>query len=160
MVAPKLAVVEGESDFWVDDYESPFVGPGNYEFMYVKHETDLYFGRAPKLVMWFKIVSMGECFETVLPRYYNVKQLIGPKGKNGKFKVGRQSDFLREFVTLFPDAVDSNPRKRRLDRLPMSGFKSVILQGHVSTVNRTAKQRAIPEALQYSVISELIRVVK
>ena len=68
------------------------------------------FGRQPELVLWFVVMDFGSSFEVRLPRYYNVRQTIGPKGKFGRFRVGRQSDLVREYARLLPLPV-------RLDRI-------------------------------------------
>ena len=102
----------------------PLVKPGIYELAFVDYRTaNMFMGKAPKIVMTFRIVSMG------------------------KFH-----GFMREYMTLFTGRVS------RLDRIPMSLFENVLIEGRVSTVTR-AQGRDIPKELQYSTISELKRVV-
>ena len=109
------------------------------------------FGRAPKLVLWFRVLTMGEHFEKRLPRFYNITRLVGRPAKHGRFKVGRSSAFLREYLRLFSTT-------NRLDRIPMSRFEQHILVGKVRTVRTGGDQKRIPDALHYSVIDELLRV--
>ena len=125
------------------------IPPGTYELRFDHHETLILFGRASKLVLWFTIISMGPYFDVVkVPRFYNVKRIIGRPQKHGRFKCGFKSDFLREYARLFPAPV-------RLDRIPMSEFRRHVVLGRVRTVTRGSDQGAIPESLQYSVIEEL-----
>ena len=51
-------------------------------------------------------------------------------------------------MTLFTGKVN------RLDRIPMSNFENVIIEGRVDTVKRS-RGKEIPKELQYSVITEL-----
>ena len=134
--------------------ELPLVKPGMYNLCFIHVQTALMFGRAPKVVLWFKFLEAG-LYETKIPRYYNALRLIGKPRKNGQFKVGRKSDLLREFCTVFPEY-----RPKRLDRIPLSMYEKVIVKGRVETVEINYKQQKIPEILQYSVVTELVEVVK
>ena len=127
------------------------IPPGEYSLRYLYHETKRIFDR-PKVFLWFSIVSFGDQFEKRLPRYYGATRLIGPKGKGGRFKVGRKSDLLREFLTLFP------VNAKRLDRLPISRYENVVIVGRVRTVERGYNQRPIPLEAQYSVVDQLLRI--
>lgn len=136
----------------IDGEQRPLVKQQVYDLAFGYYETvKLFGGRSPKLVLWFRIVTPGEYFDVVLPRYYNVKRVIGTPAKNGDFKVGQNSGFLREYVTLFH-------MPHRADRIPMSVFPKHLYKGKVKTVVRGFNQRKIPKQLQYSVISELIEV--
>ena len=140
-------------DAFVDDEELLIVKPGIYDLAFVDFETkQMFMGKAPKLIMWFRIVTMGEFFETVLPRYYNVQKVIGKPKRRGRFKAGKKGDFLREYCTLFPNMIG------RLDRIPMTPFSTAIIKGKIGYVER-ARGRKIPKELQYSRIRQLIKVV-
>ena len=141
-----LPLVNYEEDF------IPFVAPGEYQLAYVSHQTYQYFARSLKVVVWFRIVSVGPHFGKVIPRYYNVKKLKGKPGKNGLFIPGRSSDFIREYCRLFPEQLT------RLDRIPLSAFQSSLIVGKVRTVKSDRKQKELPEPLKYSVIDELLRL--
>lgn len=132
----------------------PFVEPGTYELVLVDYETSRMFGKAEKLAMRFRVISQGPAFGKELSRYYNVERIIGKPGKQGRFKVARHSNFVLEYVTLF----EYLGVPKRLDRFPMSAFKGVIIVGEVKTVSRNYNQRRLPTPLQYSVISELLKV--
>ena len=127
------------------------IKPGEYDLAYRYFETSkLMGGRVSKLAVWFKVVSMGESFDALLPRYYNV-QLIGKPGKYGAFKVGWKSDFIREYAALFGLPT-------RKDRIPMGRFERVIIRGAVRNVSKSFRQDDIHPDAQYSVIDKLIKV--
>ena len=145
---------QNDAHFSVTDDLLPKIKAGVYDLAYVEHETVRMFkGRAHKLIMWFRIVTFGDHFEVVLPRYYNVQNVARKRTKNGSFKAGMKSDFLREYCTLFP-----NPIKRR-DRISMSPFRQSIVRGKISSV-KEARGRDIPSELQYSRIEQLIEMKK
>lgn len=142
------------SYFCVSDDLLPKIKSGVYDLAFVEYETARMFkGKARKLVMWFRIVTLGEYFELILPRYYNVQNVPRKRTMNGSFKAGPKSDFMREYCTLFPGRVG------RLDRIPMSPFRHSIIKGRISVV-KEARGREIPTELQYSRIEQLVGVKK
>jgi len=131
----------------------PHIKSGVYDLVFDFYETVLLLGRAPKLVLWFRIANEGESFGTRLPRYYNVKRIIGKPRRSGDFRIGWKADFIREYVSLFG-------MPQRLDRIAMGGFKNHLIRGKVKTVTNDLRQRDIPEPLRYSVIQELRGIKK
>jgi len=140
-------------DFMVDDDLPPKIPPGEYAVQMKTFKTAMMFVKAPKLIIDFVIVAQCEHFELVLPKYYNVKRLIGHPQEGGRFKAGATGDFARDYFHLLKMG------DRRLDRLPMSAMEGVTFLAKVSTVKR-ARDRDIPEALQYSKIDRLIKVLE
>ncbi len=140
------------NDFVIDQNLPPLIRPGNYKVMLDYYQTAIMFGKAPKLILHFKVTSFGEGFGSWIPRYYNVQKLIGKGKKNGRFKVSKSGDFLREYLSLFP------ARTKRLDRLPMTRFKNVIIEAEIVTV-KESRGRSLPEPLRYSKIGKLLRVI-
>lgn len=138
-------ILEGE--------KPPLIEPGVYDLGFIHHRTAYLFGRAPKLILHFRVVQCGAGNGVILCRYYNVKTLNSKPRKGGSFKVGWRCDFVREYVTLFGMPA-------RLDRISTETFKTQIVRGRVTTVERDNKGRPIPEGLRYSVISELLESVK
>lgn len=133
----------------VADDLPPKVKPGIYDLAFIDYKTAMMFqGKAPKLIMSFRIITYGKYFETELTRYYNIQRIIGRPQRRGPFKCSAKGDFLREYMTLFTGKVN------RLDRIPMSNFENVIIEGRVDTVKRS-RGKEIPKELQYSVITEL-----
>ena len=140
-------------DFSVDDDLPPKIPPGEYAVQMKTFKTAMMFGKAPKLIIDFVIVEQCDYFGLVLLKYYNVKRLIGRPQEGGRFKVGATGDFARDYFHLLKVS------NRRLDRLPMSVMEGVTFLAKVSTVKR-ARDRSIPEALQYSKIERLIKVLE
>jgi len=128
----------------------PKIPAGVYSVTYVAHETHKFFSRSNKVVFWFRIIDFGDCFNAVLPRYYNVRRLTGKQGRSGQFVPGRSSDFIREYCKVSAAPIS------RLDRLPMSAFQNVAIKAHVRVVTKDGKQRDLAETLHYSVIDELL----
>lgn len=131
---------------------SPLVEPGIYRLGFIGYRTALVYRKAPKVALMFRIIDQGEYYKTEVSRWYNVKRIIGKPGKSGKFQIGRYSDFLREYLTLFPDAVN------RLDRISFKPYRSNVITGKIETVTRNSRQQALPELMQYSIIRELLEV--
>lgn len=139
---------------YIDDTLPPQVAPGTYAVMLDHFYTALmYQARAHKLVCIFTIVEHGNFHGVKLPRYYNVKRLIGKPQVGGRFVATPTGDFAREFYTLFQYGGN------RLDRLPMSLFEGKTIKAKVSLVTK-ARGRSIPEPLQYSKVAELLKVIE
>lgn len=130
------------------------VPAGIYEVVYLYDETIILAKTAnkgrgiPKLVLWFRVVT-GEHMGAKLPAYYNVDAVEGRPRKYGGFKVGWRSHFMRDYATLF-----GAPARR--NRIPMSVFEGCVIRARVRTVMSTWKQKALPAALHYSVVDELL----
>jgi len=139
---------------FINGDKPPLVKPGKYELAFVSYSTAMMFGRAPKICLSFRIISLGEFNGVIINCYYNAAKLKGKPGKNGKFCVGWKSNFLRDFANLFNCLPD------RRDRVPMSKFQDVIIIGKIITVTKTFDQKEIHPLLQYSVINELVGVKK
>ncbi|RDH82691.1 MAG: hypothetical protein DIZ80_10450 [endosymbiont of Galathealinum brachiosum] len=138
----------------ITDEKPPLIKPGVYELAFVEYQTALMFGRASKLIMKFRIVSLGEHFGVELFRYYNIQNFCGKPGRSGKFKAGWKSDFAREYASLFEELPN------RTDRFSMSLYKEKIIRGRVTTVKQGSRQRKLHNVCQYSVINELMEVKK
>ncbi len=131
---------------------APLVDPGVYRLAFIHYRTALVYGKAPKVALRFRIVDNGPFFEVELDRWYNCKRLIGKPCKGGNFEIGRHSDFLREYLTMFPDAL------KRRDRVSFKPYRTNLITGRVETVTQNAKQQSLPELMQYSIIRELLEV--
>jgi hypothetical protein len=133
---------QGHASVQMDD--APRVEPGTYRLAFVSYRTALIYGRAHKVALRFQIIDQGDYYGTQLDRWYNCKRLIGKPRKNGNFQVGRHSDFLREYLTLFPDAV------KRLDRISFKPYSKHVITGRIETVTRNAKQHPLPAMITVS----------
>ena len=132
------------------DYR-PHVPAGEYEVAFDFHETALMFGSSPKLILWFHVVSMGEQFEVVLPRYYTPKLLIGTVGRNGRYAPkGQTCSLVIEYLRCH------GTRPARLDRIPMTTWNDGIYLARVRDVTQNSQQKKLPSAIRYSVIDELL----
>lgn len=137
-----------------DDYacvvevELPLLKPGTYEAAFDTWETlRLFGGRAQKLVLWFIVLDAGH-MGARLPRYYNVKQIIGKPRRRGQFKSGPKSAFLRDYYRL-------HGLPQRKDRISVSRFSNQRYRIKIRTVKEGADQQGIHEGLQYSVIEQI-----
>jgi hypothetical protein len=147
-MSAKIVQLQTEQSGGVIEGLRPHVIPGVYQLAYLGYSTML-FCKKPKVILRFRVVTMGEYFGVELERFYNVRRLIGKPGKNGRFKVGASSDLVLEFCRV------SVGRINRLDRLPLSTLKNSIILGEVHTVETNRNQKDLPELLKYSVIKEL-----
>lgn len=121
---------------------------GKYEAAFDYWETlTLFGGRAQKLALWFKVLDPGYMGQR-LARYYNVTRIVGKPRKRGRFKVGRKSDFLRDYCDL-------HGAPTRHDRVSVSKFADKAYEITVRTVTKSSNQRDIPDPLRYSVIAEI-----
>lgn len=145
---PDLKIVTTDSFAGIEGERPALVVPKVYDLQFSRYETARMFGQAQKLILWFTIAEAGDEFEKKVARYYNVKRIIGTPRREGEFKVAFQSDFLREYASLFG-------MPSRLDRIPMSKFNGCFVSGKVKTVTTGRHQKEIPKPLQYSVIEEL-----
>lgn len=138
----------GEITVLLDDL--PQVPPGKYKLGFVSYRTALLYGRIPKLALRFQIIDQGPHYGVQVDRWYNCKQIRGKPRKNGGFQIGRKSDFLREYLTMFSEDV------KRLDRISIKPFRTNVVTGRIETVTQNARQQPLPKLMQYSIIRELL----
>ena len=122
--------------------------PGVYRLRFDDWETVNYFNRQPKVACRFTVCTEGEWFGTSLPRWYNVKALVGRPRARGRFKVAWGQDLAREYLSLVGTAS-------RKDGIALSKLKPLLLEGVVETVTTDRKQRALHHVLHYSVIRQI-----
>src|SRR5665213_736967 len=134
--APTLTIVSTDTFTGIEGERPALVTPRVYDLKFEYFETARMFGRALKLILWFSIAETGDDFQKTVARYYNITRIIGTPQRDGAFKVGFRSDFLREYATLFGMPL-------RLDRIPMSNFKGCFVTGKVKTVTTGRNQQEI-----------------
>lgn len=132
----------------IDGEVPPLIPEGEYSLKFETWSTALMWGRQPKVVLSFTVTDYGPHFGTRLQRWYNVTRLIGKPGSRGRFKAGFSSEVLRELAACCRPAS-------RPDRVALSAYADRLVTGHVETVKRDSKQRAIPDSLWRSVIRSL-----
>lgn len=122
------------------------IPPGQYEAVYLHHQTAFIFNSA-KVFVHFRITD-GDYTGMKLYRAYRVKKLRGKPRKGGSFELGHTHELYRQFVRL-------TQAKERPDRLSLRRLKNCVLQIRVRTVKKDSKQRELPDALQYSVVDSI-----
>ena len=128
----------------------PLIPSGKYSVTFLHHELGMAF-KVPRLFLHFRVVTPGDYFGETVYRAFRVRSATIKKRKGGAFKVSRNSDYVREMVTLLN-------LRGRLDRISPLILRDKVLQAEIGEVTRDHKQREIPSALQYSVVRKLICV--
>jgi len=132
------------------DPERPILIPsGEYEVVLARYWKGILYGRSPKLVFVFRIVTEGPYYGQHLSRYYNIKGLTSRKEIIPK---GWHSDFVREYSKLF-----GMPMKLR--DIGVRVYKGKVFMCSVRTVRKDSKQRLLPGDMQYSIIGEMLKVM-
>jgi len=109
MSAALKAVPVPEAEGVLDAVRPALIPPGEYDLLYLYHETGMLFaGKAPKLSLWFKVVTLGPFLDAKVARHYNVKRLLSKPGKGGRFAVGWHCSFAT--------VEGANPAFRRCPR--------------------------------------------
>jgi hypothetical protein len=124
-------------------YSDALIAPGEYDARVLDYETRLYWRGA-----------MGAAFETVLPSYYAVKDLIGPPRRHGRFKpVGMKSRLARDLAAM----LRARPP---LDHFPLKLVIPHIHRVSVVTVERDHEQQNIPTGARYSKVDRVLERVQ
>ena len=119
------------------------------EITLVKYFKGFMYGKVPKLILVFRIVTEGKYFGQHIYRCYNIKGFTKRKEIIPK---GWHSDFVREYSRLF-----GKPRKLR--DTGVRPYKTKIFSCTVRTVEKDSKQKPFPDDMKYSVIDEITRVI-
>jgi hypothetical protein len=127
----------------------PLVPPGWYEMRFVSWRTYMYLDRQPKVEWLLSITTFGPHFDTIVSRFYNARKLKGRARTEGQFAAGRSSDLLRTFAQLVPVPI------RRLDRIPMTRLRPLLLKGRVENVTKDRNQKPLANSLIYSRVVDL-----
>ena len=123
---------------------------GEYQATYLRHETAFIF-KSPKVFIHFRIHG-GDYDGEKLFRAYRVKELRGKPRKGGGIKLRHSSELYRQLVRLTPS------QKERPDRISLQRLRGCLLRVSVRTVTKDSRQRALPAALQYSVVDEMLAI--
>ena len=127
---------------------------GEYEAALVDYETGIYFfGHSPKVVLWWRIITMGAAFETVIPGYYAVRRLTGKGRRRGRFQIGLKSRLARDIALM------TNARPP-LDHVPLDHLQGHLFRIAVRTIVRDSGQKTIPKGAQYSIVDQVLGVVE
>lgn len=160
LMPPNQTVYEG--DCIVDGIDYRLVKEGLYEAVLTSYETSTRFCKkgkdskmrdGGKIYFHFHIdpynnAGLGK-EKMIVFMAFNAKQIILPAGKNGKFKVGARTNYVKLFSKLFP----GNAKKKRLS--PRNLMNKLFLV-KVRTVRVNEKQQSLAEYERYSIIDEVI----
>jgi hypothetical protein len=136
-----------DDDIEIDWGAKVLIPEGDYQVMYVSHETTKgSFG--PKVNITFRIITFGEYFETLLEAHYNVKD-GSLSGKRKSIKLSRHSKLVLELIKVLGCKV-------RPGRLSPAALKGLLIWVKVKTVKTNSKQQQLPELLWYSKVDSMI----
>ena len=121
---------------------------GEYKAVFTHHETAFVFKTA-KVFVWFKLIDPGPHFGKLIYKAFRARNLKAKPAKNGGFVLNARSDLCLMLCRVLD-------LKMRPDRISTSSLKGKVLRVSVRTVTHDYKQRAIPEPLRYSVLSEIL----
>lgn len=124
------------------------IPPGEYQATYVKHETAFIYKTA-KVFVHFRIYG-GDYDGMKLFRAYRVHDLRGRPRKNGSFRLKHSQALYRQFVRMTVSG------RERPDRISLMRLRGCLIRVSVRTVQKDSRQRELPEALQYSVVDEML----
>jgi len=148
MTAPELHLVTND-DATFDADKPILVKPGDYKLILSRTWKGYLYGKAPKLILVFRILTEGSYYGYHIYRCYNIKGLTK---RNEIIPKGWHSDYVREYSRLF-----GAPRK--LKDIGVRQYKNKVFVGNVRTVEKDSKQRPLPDDMKYSVIDELTEVI-
>ncbi len=130
------------------------IAPSAYDARLLDVETAMFFfGKSPRVVMWWQLCTMGPAFEVVLPGYYAVRAIVGKPRRRGFFRCGFKSRLARDLAAM----MGCRPR---LDRVPVEDLSADLYRVVVETVGKDREQEAIPTGAQYSVVRRVLGVAE
>ncbi len=139
-----------------DVFLKPKIPNGEYVVEFVRYYTAVMFReKTPKVCLVFAIVD-GKFAGIEIERYYSAGRLIGSPGKEGDFKALSQTCVMRmEYCNCFPDQDIA-----RLDRIPMTRWKTGRFLVRTRSTKLNHQRRAIPSQLRFSVIGKIIKRIE
>lgn len=138
-----------QEEFLIDWGNMSFIPAGDYEAVYVSHETfNQSFG--PKVKITFRIVTMGPYYEKLIDGWYNAKDLKSKPGKQRKPTLSRHSKLTTELLHVLGI-------KERVSRLSPLQLKGKLLEIRVRTVKQNSRQKKYTDIQQYSVVDAILR---
>jgi hypothetical protein len=130
-------------------YADALVNAGHYDARLVDAETAVFFfGKSPRVILWFQITTFGPAFEAVLPAYYAAK-LNGKPRRNGKFTIGLKSRLARDLAAMLG-------RRPPLDYVPIDELVNTMFTINVVTVANDSTQHEIPNGARYSKVERVL----
>ena len=139
-----------DDDIELDGKIWPLVPDGEYLARYHRHDTQRMFGTL-KVFLHFEILDPGPYNGTRLYRAYRAVDVVHGKKGGRRFKLRPRSQLYLDLCRLYGG-------NHRRDRISLTALKSLVLRVRVRTVEKDYRQRPLPEALQYSVVGDLVGV--
>jgi len=137
-----------QDTFKIDWGTSTKIPDGEYQAVYVSHQiSNGSFGFKVKIT--FRIVSMGEYFETLIDGWYNIKEGGSSKRKGGSLSLTRGQNLTTELLKVLQ--INKRP-----DRLSLTMLKGLLLLIKVRTVTTNNRQKKYSELQQYSVVDSML----
>lgn len=127
------------------------VEPDIYSAGFIGIEAFTYFGRAPKLKVWFQLLD-DTLDDKRIAAYYAVKKAEQDKAGNVSFTAGWKSAIVRDIGQLDPNCSPSNLPTR----FPVAAAKQGPIRVRVVTVKKDSYGVERPEQLRYSKISRIL----
>jgi hypothetical protein len=140
-----LPNLRGDLDFLFNGEIPPRLPEGEYEVAFVGANKKRMFGSGERMFLWFRIVTLGEWYETEL--YMTCAVPV----------TGRDWGPSHKFMQAWMLASGHSPKRR--DRMSTTVFRNKLFRAKVRTVTRDARQKLRPPERQYSVIDELLELV-
>lgn len=125
----------------------PRVPDAEYSAVVVRHDTAFIF-RTPKVILRFRITTLGPQCGVELFKAYRVAKLRSKPGPGGQIS-------LRPGGDLFMDLVRLLQIRQRPDRMSLRDLKGRLWKISTRTVTTDYEQRPLPEWLQYSVVDRI-----
>ncbi len=134
-------------------YADALVAAGRYEARLLDAETAVFFyGKSPRVVLWFQVVTFGQAFEAVLPAYY-AANIIGKPRRHGRFRIGLKSKLARDLAAMLG-------HRPPLNLVPIEDLLDLTFAVDVVTITRDSTQHDIPVGAQYSKVDRVLGVVE
>ena len=135
-------------DIIIDSDARILIEPGVYTAVLTHHETNnVAFKGQPKVYLRFVLIDPG-VMGTKLYAAFNVKEILGKPGRNGRIRLTHRQDLMLQLARLQPNL--------RADRISLKPLHNREMKVQVRTVTSDSKQRPLPDSLKYSVVSDLI----
>lgn len=131
-------------------YSDALIAPGRYDARLVDTATAVFFfGKSPRVVLWFQVCTMGPAFEAVLPAYYAVASITGKPRRHGHFRIGLKSRLARDLAAMLG-------RRPPLDSVPLEEIVNDLFVVDVVTVETDSRQKDIPTGARYSKVERVL----
>lgn len=139
------------NDLSIDWGHQILIPPGNYQAVYVTHETtDGNWG--PKVKVVFRITTLGQFYESIIEGWYNVKALKAKPGKKRGLILSRHCKLSTELLRVLGV-------KERVSRISPAQLRGKLLEITVRTVKTNSRQKEYATVQQYSVVDSINRLL-